>query len=420
MTDDRSIDRILERAARSWIELGPTAAPPRVVDAALALIDDTPQERDWFPWRSPHMTPSARVVALVAIGALVLAGAFAFAGIGGRGSPLPSTAPSPSQAAASPALALSQRFHSEGYGYTVGFPAGWNTRSAIESWVAGEQNIWNSGINDELSLAGAGMRFSGASIALGPGQTADDWLTAYAAAADRATWAPITIDGRAGFLTADGVAAAGGTIAPGGRMFDAVVIDGDRAYDFNMDGNVDRATFDAFIATIKLDPSAVMLLPSLEKPFSSTWYGYTILRSGDWTVKPATTHWTGVDNSPPAVDEITVTGTDTTIPAASQRLPKDATYAAWLDAFHRNTVANVPSGCDGGEPSAWPTVQIGDQQGKLEMLCNAAEALVEVGGRVYVFDWSNSTFDGAQHLGLASWKRVLETVVFEPSKAVDR
>ena len=42
MTDDRS----LERAARSWLEVGPTQAPDRAVEAALLRIETTPQERD--------------------------------------------------------------------------------------------------------------------------------------------------------------------------------------------------------------------------------------------------------------------------------------------------------------------------------------------------------------------------------------
>src|SRR5262249_45014914 len=41
MTDDRSIDR----AARSWLEAGPTQAPDPAVDAALLRIQTTNQER---------------------------------------------------------------------------------------------------------------------------------------------------------------------------------------------------------------------------------------------------------------------------------------------------------------------------------------------------------------------------------------
>ena len=52
MTDDRT----LERAARSWLEEGPTTAPDRAIDAALSRIETTRQERDLrVPWRNPIM-----------------------------------------------------------------------------------------------------------------------------------------------------------------------------------------------------------------------------------------------------------------------------------------------------------------------------------------------------------------------------
>ncbi len=51
------------------------------------------------------------------------------------------------------------------------------------------------------------------------------------------------------------------------------------------------------------------------------------------------------------------------------------------------------------------------------MLCNAAEALVHVGDRAYVFTWGSSTFDTSQHLSLASWKDLLKTVTFDPASA---
>ena len=55
MTDDRS----LERAARSWIEAGPTRAPDRVVEAALHLIDnDTTRAGLPDPVEDPPCLPS--------------------------------------------------------------------------------------------------------------------------------------------------------------------------------------------------------------------------------------------------------------------------------------------------------------------------------------------------------------------------
>src|SRR4029079_11994149 len=69
MTDDRS----LERAARSWIQAGPTTAPDRAVEAALRRIQTLPQERDLrIPWRLPKMTTPARVAAAAVIGVLAI------------------------------------------------------------------------------------------------------------------------------------------------------------------------------------------------------------------------------------------------------------------------------------------------------------------------------------------------------------
>jgi hypothetical protein len=99
MTDDRT----LERAARSWIEVGPTQAPDRAVEAALLQIQTIPQERDLrIPWRLPTMNPFARatviaVVALVAIGSafFVLRSPF---GQNGASATTPPFSPSPSPA----------------------------------------------------------------------------------------------------------------------------------------------------------------------------------------------------------------------------------------------------------------------------------------------------------------------------------
>ena len=58
MTDDRSF----ERGARSWLEEGPTIAPDRPVQEALARIETTPQERGpLVPWRMPTMNPVMRL-----------------------------------------------------------------------------------------------------------------------------------------------------------------------------------------------------------------------------------------------------------------------------------------------------------------------------------------------------------------------
>ncbi len=101
MTDDRS----LERAARSWLEIGPTEAPDRALEAALLRIQTTPQERDLrIPWRFSKMTTPARVATAAVIGVLVVGGALFILGrpgqsdVGGPGptaTSTPTTSPTP-------------------------------------------------------------------------------------------------------------------------------------------------------------------------------------------------------------------------------------------------------------------------------------------------------------------------------------
>jgi hypothetical protein len=72
MTDDRS----LERAARSFIEPGPTRAPETVVERALDIIQITRQERDlWIPRRFTTMTMTTRVAAAAVVGVIAIGGA---------------------------------------------------------------------------------------------------------------------------------------------------------------------------------------------------------------------------------------------------------------------------------------------------------------------------------------------------------
>jgi hypothetical protein len=75
MTDDR---RSLERAARSWLEAGPTEAPDHAVEAALLRIQTTSQEWDWHvPRRNRSMTIMARLVAAaIALAVVAVGGIF--------------------------------------------------------------------------------------------------------------------------------------------------------------------------------------------------------------------------------------------------------------------------------------------------------------------------------------------------------
>ncbi len=169
MTDDRS----LERAARSFIEVGPTRAPEPAVDAALLRIQTTSQERDWFPWRTRVMLTPTRVAVAVVIGALLIGGAFfTFGRQPSVGAPGPSTSPSapPSPASPSPdALepvrmpdAILGDWQAEAIAAIPGVSEAGETIQLSLDWQAGE-SAWIQPAQGELSLHGA-------SVAADPGE----------------------------------------------------------------------------------------------------------------------------------------------------------------------------------------------------------------------------------------------------------
>lgn len=95
MTDDRTLDRV----ARSWLEEGPTRAPDRPVEAALARIQTTPQERDLrLPWRYRQMNSSLKLAvgaAAVAVAAILVVNVLPKSPGPGIGTPPPSASATP-------------------------------------------------------------------------------------------------------------------------------------------------------------------------------------------------------------------------------------------------------------------------------------------------------------------------------------
>jgi hypothetical protein len=128
MNDDRS----LERAARSWLEEGPTQAPDRAVAAALARVQTTRQERDLVPWRLPNMNGFSRaiagmalIVAIVAIGVLIVRPGPNVGGPGATPTPSPTpvvTAPAAASPAATPSDAACRLLTSEEVASSSGNP----------------------------------------------------------------------------------------------------------------------------------------------------------------------------------------------------------------------------------------------------------------------------------------------------------
>jgi hypothetical protein len=269
MTDDRS----LERAARSWLELGPTQAPDRPVEAALALIEHTAQERAWpRPFDGMRWRLGGRSVAAVAVLAVVLVGGLAI--LRPDPGPGPAISPSPSPSASSgpstsppPAASASEAappvltatFRSPRNGFSLTYPGDWTVTPASARWESGAINLWGSAALDELR--GATVRFVGTSQPLGTGQTPEACLAAYAAGSclgQPSTWPTVAIGSATGYLAADGCEVPDPPIAKGGRIFDAVAIVGGRAYNFTRDGELTRADFVAVLAAVSLDPGSAV------------------------------------------------------------------------------------------------------------------------------------------------------------------
>ena len=162
MTDDRT----LERAARSWLEEGPTRAPDRAVDAALSRIQTTRQERDWIPWRLPPMNPLTRLAAMAVLAAVVIGGSLYV--LGGRNGGIGSE-PSPAPIAAGtytldlPVAAILARID----GATNLSPS---QRLAIKQDILGIEHATTLNLRLSITADSFDLRYATDGGALGPGE----------------------------------------------------------------------------------------------------------------------------------------------------------------------------------------------------------------------------------------------------------
>jgi hypothetical protein len=140
MTANTSLER---RVAEHYASEPPLRAPDRVLHAALATIDTTPQRRGVFaPWRFAYMNAYAKVAAAAVVAIAVAAiGLWQFGGIGNpRPGPTPGPSPTPG---ASPTVAPSaslapdptQPFTSNMHGVSMSHPAGWAVTEATTPWT---------------------------------------------------------------------------------------------------------------------------------------------------------------------------------------------------------------------------------------------------------------------------------------------
>jgi hypothetical protein len=266
---NRHLDADFDQRVADWLEEDPTHAPREVLGTVLAAYPSIPQRRATrMPWRFPpvfyRLGTVAAVVAVV-IGGILLLGRPG-PSIGGPASPTPSPSPtskpSPSATVVPTALpAFTQAFTSARHGYRISYPAGWTVAAATAPWPMGIPAADPTDpMLDAFTLSSGGIEtFVGVSQPVPSGTTATGWLTAYEASAPQmpaACWpAPgqmeqIRIDGQKAWVHG-GVANCGFT--------EAVVFAGGRVYEFTgyvRAGIFDRTFFNAWIASIHLDPAS--------------------------------------------------------------------------------------------------------------------------------------------------------------------
>jgi len=184
--------------------------------------------------------------------------------IGSAPSPQPTSLASPGPSPI-PVPAFTETFVSARNGFSIRYPAGWQTTPATSSWRPQTYvPIGNSAL-DELKLVGE-ARLVVASQRLAPGQTEAEWLASFAhpfdlgaCTGDRAAWPRLTVAGAPGYLDIEACPqpADRGFSTPD-VLYEAIVFSGGRVYQIGLDGVVDRGYFEAILATMHFDPASAL------------------------------------------------------------------------------------------------------------------------------------------------------------------
>jgi hypothetical protein len=218
--------------------------------------------------RARSAEPSFSLVTAMALAVVVAFGGLAvLSGLGRLSAGAdPTPLPSPSGSPGGSGIfvpALTERFVSPRNGFSVSHPLGWRVTPATEPWPANFfLPVGNPAFDDLRHLGDA--RLNVASQPLEDGQTDADWLASFAhpyqgsapCGTLPAASPTLQIDGHTAYLVRDGCPMpADQNFSTPDIEFQAIVIADGRVYTIGLDGNVDRAYFDAIVATIRLDPS---------------------------------------------------------------------------------------------------------------------------------------------------------------------
>jgi hypothetical protein len=280
MTPHRSVDPDFDPRISDWLESDPDEAPRALLETVLAATPSIQQRRaPRMPWRFQMILSTARlsaaaVLAVAVVTAALLvsrAGSTGPSGIGATPSlaaslsdsptPAPSASPSPTPTPAPsatpfPVPALTSRFTSKLYAYSIGRASAWTGTQATTTWRTTAPDPTATFMD---KITGPGVRLVIASQSLG-GKTPDEWKQAYVGQFGQdgvgvcdvlpPDWPTIQIGAQPGFL--DGNDCPGDeAVAPGDRFFEAVTFVEGRVYLFWIQGvQVDRAYFQRVLDSV--------------------------------------------------------------------------------------------------------------------------------------------------------------------------
>jgi hypothetical protein len=405
-----------DRAARAWLDEGPTRMSDRALLSALEEIHTTRQRRALRPaWSATPVSTFARVgmaaVLVAAVGLMAI-----------NAVPRQPDGPNVGGASPSPTPAqvefpdLTKTFVSKRNGFSVKHPdrAVLTPANAMDGWDPGDEQS-EHGIDVVDTRADA--VFKGASIKAPEWEGSIDGfvddITPGGCGATRSQQAEITIDRRSGW------------IAECPNEIDTIVVAGGRLYLFTLqhqrrDG---RAVFDAIAATIDLTPETaadqydvptwVAVLQGMTKTFVSPTYGYSFKYYRG--VTPATEVWDPGNQPLDDIDfdrrfDANETGAGAYFEAASTPIPDGVSIDEWVDQYvtprsagrcgvprsrqaditidgHLGRIAVCP-----GDPDTDPREAIDTgTPGKID-------ATVVAGGRLYLFSLGGPSGEGARML----------------------
>ena len=153
---------------------------------------------------------------------------------------------------------LTATFVSPWYGYSVGYPSNWMTTDGNGPWPSGQILRHGDPRLDVIqgSMTNGPARFVGASQPVAAGTTLQQFggtENPFTCSPGDRLPKPFTVDGAAAFVTLNGCPSEGGL---GGLIWDVVVINGGRGYDFTIDGALGSPDAAAWLASIRLHPTS--------------------------------------------------------------------------------------------------------------------------------------------------------------------